>query len=464
MKYCMMLIVLSAVCLMPLRADEFEDLIQESARVARSYNRAVAAPNTRDDKEFRSCLENMKRQSVLVQRVIRKMELGQDFNFPLLTNELERIYQEAQSRSRSSDGLSGPSPRPRRMKTTSGRDRSRDHHNTSGGGKLDPRSTSPDGLLKVLTDDVAALRKMGFTTADGGSIKSSLETRRKLMEFKRLLEFFRKHCRSILHSGGQNRDASLERFFDTRMQRITILSTILMETARKNNPHSQPRFNIQTETSLMLNRFHELRENPQYRQSDGRTQRRKRTLSDTTSPTALWTEIDHSIRNINAQLIQWEQSGFQSDGPIRKTGKPAAGKEDPAAVLRQPARTAEYSSLDQKALAALLNKRRQAVIKSNSSMDGFDHDAERMYLLSLSRDQKRDYNNCLREFQQQGYSSGQAVRNAVLKTQTRLQMEPAMLPAAEMVRILQAMDKEEAKRLEKNDLKFKLERGQRIPD
>ena len=462
MKYCTMLIMLSAVCLMPLRAEEFEDLLQEGARVARNYNRAVAAPNTRDDKEFRSCLENMTRQSVLVQRVIRKLELGQDFNFPLLTNELERIYQEAQSRNKSSDGLSGPSLRPRRMKNSSGRNRSRDHH-TSGGGKIDAPSTSPEGLLKVLRDDVAALRKMGFTTQDGGSIKSSLETRRKLMEFKRLLEFFRKHCKAMLQAG-QNRDASLERFFDIRMQRMTILSTILMETARKSNPDSQPRFNIQTETSLMLNRFHELRENPQYRRSDGRAQHRKNTLSETTSPTALWTEIDHSIRNINAQLIQWEHSGFQSDEPIRKTGKPAAGKEDPAAVLRQPARTDEYSSLDQKALAALLGKRRQAVIRSNSSMDGFDRDAERMFLLSLSSDQRRDYNNCLREFQQQGYSSGQAVRNAVLKTQTRLQMETTMLPAKEMIRILQAMDKEEAKRLEKNDLKFKLERGQRIPN
>lgn len=462
MKYCRMLILLSVVCLLPLQADEFEDLIQESARVSRNYNRAVAAPNTRFDKEFRSCLENMKRQSVQVQRVIRQLDLGKDFNFPLLTNELERIYLEMQSRNKSSDGLSGS--RTRRSKNSTSRDRDRDRDRAPGGGKLDPHSVSPEGLLKVLTADVAALRKMGFTTEDGGSIKSSLETRRKLMEYKRLLDFFRKHYNTFLRADTQNRDVSLERFFDSRMQRMTILSTMLMETARKNNPDSLSRYNIQSETSQMLNRYHELRDNPQYRRKDGKTQHRKRTLAETTSPTALRTEIDFCIRNINAQLIQWEHSGFQSDEPIRKAGTAAPGKEDPAAVLRQPNRTDEYGSLDQKSLAALLNKRRQAVIRSNSSMDGFDHDAERMFLLSLSRDQRRIYNDCLRDFQQQGYSSGQAVRNAVLKTQTQLQMEDTMLPAAEMIRLLQAMDKEEAKRLEKNNIQFKLERGQRNPN
>ena len=38
-----------------------------------------------------------------------------------------------------------------------------------------------------------------------------------------------------------------------------------------------------------------------------------------------------------------------------------------------------------------------------------------------------------------------------------------MLPVAELIRLLQAMDKEEAKRLEKNNIQFKMERGQRNP-
>ena len=90
-------------------------------------------------------------------------------------------------------------------------------------------------------------------------------------------------------------------------------------------------------------------------------------------------------------------------------------------------------------------------------MDGFDRDAERQFVLTLSREDKRTYNEYLRNFQQQGYSSEQAVRNAVLKIQTRLQLESKPLPAREMIRILQALDKDRERRREKKDVEFKLE-------
>ena len=90
-------------------------------------------------------------------------------------------------------------------------------------------------------------------------------------------------------------------------------------------------------------------------------------------------------------------------------------------------------------------------------MDGFDRDAERQFVLSLSREDKRSYNEFLRSFQQQGHSSEQAVRNAVLKIQTRIQVEGKPLPAKEMIRILQALDKDQERRREKKDVEFKLE-------
>ena len=90
-------------------------------------------------------------------------------------------------------------------------------------------------------------------------------------------------------------------------------------------------------------------------------------------------------------------------------------------------------------------------------MDGFDRDAERQFVLTLSPEDKRSYNEFLRSFQQQGYSSEQAVRNAVLKIQTRIQVEGKPLPAKEMIRILQALDKDQERRREKKDVEFKLE-------
>ena len=49
------------------------------------------------------------------------------------------------------------------------------------------------------------------------------------------------------------------------------------------------------------------------------------------------------------------------------------------------------------------------------------------------------------------------VRNAVLKIQTRIQMEGKPLPAKEMIRLLQALDKDQERRREKKDVEFKLE-------
>ena len=90
-------------------------------------------------------------------------------------------------------------------------------------------------------------------------------------------------------------------------------------------------------------------------------------------------------------------------------------------------------------------------------MDGFDRDAERQFILTLSREDKRSYNEILRHFQQQGYSSEQAVRNAVLKADTKLKLEGKPLPAKELIRILQALDKDQERRREKQDVEFKLE-------
>lgn len=90
-------------------------------------------------------------------------------------------------------------------------------------------------------------------------------------------------------------------------------------------------------------------------------------------------------------------------------------------------------------------------------MDGFDRDAERQFVLTLSREDKRSYNEFLRSFQQRGYSFEQAVRNAVLKTNTKLQLEGKPLPAKESIRILQALDKDRERRREKQDVEFKLE-------
>ncbi len=430
-KTCWILLLLAGM-LSPVFADDFEDLIQACARISSNYNRAVQAGGTRFDKEFQTNLDHLKTVSRKNQVVIRRLGLGQDFNFPLIAAEIEQIYEGQKNQT-----------------------------GVKGSDKLHAHSDSPEGIFNVLADDVKALRKMEFTTEDGGSIKSSLETRRKLLEFRRLVDFFRKNYKAMLRNRGG--DPSLQRIFNERLIRMSALANLLMEIARKKYPDSASERNLQQEVEQLKKGFDAWQEKKgksggkpkNHRRKSNKSGNSNRRLDGMNTSASMSAEIDYSLKNINQQLIRWEQAGFRSDDPISRGGRNDAA--DPADAMEKQAEKRDYEAMTQQQLNAQLQKRRQEIFRSNSSMDGFDRDAERKYLLSLPREQRRQYSDYLREFQKQGYASGEATRNAVLKIHTQMKMESKIPAKKELVQILKALDKDEERRLEKNDIKFKLE-------
>ena len=437
--------LLSAVLILSVSADDFEDFIQVSAKVSNNYNRGVITRGTRFDKEYQMNLELMQKLASRVQSVIRKLQLGQDFDFPWIALELEKIYRGGQEQAASG-------------RTRDGK------YRQSNQTRLDPYSESPDGILKVLTNDVKELRKMKFSTDDGGSIKPSLETSRKLLEFKRLVAFFRMNYRKIIKSQQQKKDVSLDKLFKNRLRRMSQLAVTLMETARQQYPDTMSRHNLHNEVT-QLQKYFDAWEEFRVKNPPRSQNRRKKNapvrsrLDGLNSIHAFHAEIDVSLRNINEQLNLWEQAGFRSDPPIQRAAR-NGNPDDPAAPLLQPSRKIDYSAMDQKQLNTLLQQRRQEIFRSNRSMDGFDRDAERRYLMTLSREQKRLYNDSIRDYQQQGYSAGQAARSAILKVHTRIRMEKQPLPAKEVIRILQALDRDQDRRQENNkDIDFKRERA-----
>ena len=429
-----MTILLFAGLIFSAAGDDLEDFIQDCAKLSTNYNRLIRSKGTRLDKEYQINLDHLKILSNRIQPVIRRLGIGQDIDFPQLTAELEHIYLGNQSPS----GIKGSA-------------------------KLHSHSNSPEGLLKVLTADVKALRKMEFTTEEGGSIKTSLETKRRLLEYRRLLDFFRQNYHKI-NKGPHSRDPSLERIFQQRIKRMSALSVHLMEIARRKYPGTLSKNNLQTETAELLKYYeawNELRSKRFSSKNRSRNRNPKNTkrLDGLNTTTALHTEIITSLRNLSDLLIQWEQAGFKSDDPINKNRAGSAAETDPAAVMRQENNSKDYSAMSTKELAKLLEKRRMAIIKSNRSMDdGFDRDAERKYLLTLPREYKRFYNEKLREYRQQGYAAGPAVRSAILTVNTKIQMEDKTPPAKEMIRMLIALDKDEERNENTKGVEFKLER------
>ena len=420
--------------LMPLCADDFEDFIQVCARTASNYKAAMRSPDTRFDREFQTSLDQQRSLGRRIQQVIRDLKLGQDFNFPMMADEVERIYQGTKQKT----GAKGTS-------------------------KLQAHSDSPDFIYQVLAEDIKALRKMEFTTEDGGSIKPSLETRRRLNEFRRLLDFFRKNYHKSIRQ--KKNDPTLQRIFQPRLMRMSALATELAAIARSRYPDAAPLHSIESEVARLNKCYEAWKDLPptivktksaRSAKSGRKTKEiRPARIDGLNSAGALQAEINVCIRNINEQLISWEHSGFLSDDPILRKGE--NGSAGPAAMASRSGRKVDYASMDQQSLNALLRKRRQEIIKSNTSMDGFDRDAERKYLLTLPRDHRRKYSDYLREFQEQGYSSEQAVRSAILKIHTQVRMESDPPSKKELIQILTALDKDEDRRLEKNDIKFKLE-------
>ncbi len=359
--------------------DDFEDLIQASATIANNYNGAIDAPKTRFDQEYRAHLQNFKRLAGNVQAVIRNLNLGQDFNFPAIANELETIY-------------TGNSGRTSKKQSPSHKENL-------------PYSSSPEGLLKALQFDINELRKMDFTTEDGGSIKASLETRRKLKEFERLYNFFRENAMSLYKNQS---DVSLQKIFDARASRMQALAIELSLLLRKDSPGSYQKYNLQEETETMIRSYNELTDAPDKSQNPKKRPFKTNRL-DGKNASALRTEMNVSIRRIREILIQLEQSGFESDPPLRRKSSGGADSDDPAAALKKGGKNeVAYADMSRSKLVDELEKKRNEIFRGNTSMDGFDTQSERLYLITLSRDQKKLYNGYLKEFQDLGYSSGLA--------------------------------------------------------
>ncbi len=410
--------------------DDFEDLIQASATIANNYNGAMDAPRTRFDQEYRAHLQNFKRLAGNVQAVIRNLNLGQDFNFPAIANELETIY-------------TGNSGRASKKQSPSHKENL-------------PYSSSPEGLLKALQFDINELRKMDFTTEDGGSIKASLETRRKLKEFERLYNFFRENAMSLRKNQS---DVSLQKIFDARASRMQALSIELSLLLRKSSPGSYQKYSIQEETETMIRSYNELADAPDKTQNQKKRPFKTNRL-DGKSATALRTEMNVSIRRIREILIQLEQSGFESDPPLRRKSSSGADSDDPAAALKKGGKSeTAYADMSRSKLVDELEKRRNDIFRGNTSMDGFDSQSERLYLITLSREQKKLYTGYLKEFQDLGYSSGLATRSAILKIHTKLKNEKENTPTAEIVKMLERLDKEEKKIKEDQKIKLEMKKG-----
>ena len=396
---------LLAVFLLPVVfADDFEDFEQAAAVVAANYNRAVDSHGTRFEVSYKQHVSSMCELAKKVQRVINRLKLGDDLNLTGISEEIRRIYEENNKDFKAN------------------RNKMR---------KMVGRSKDPSTLFKILTADIKNLKTMRFTTENGGSIKESLETKRRLIAYDRILKFFMKHQASYRKAKD---DDSFMKLFDERMAVLKKLGDALGIYMRARNPNAGTRVNIQAETDSMLKNFYELHES----QKKKKTYTVKRAGGSTTV-NAISSEMHFALQNIRAFLIELNNAGFETDPPLSGGGK--EDREKPEASSRDD----RYENMSYAELTAELLKRRKEIYRSNTSMDGFDREALSAYLGTLSREQRRKYNKYLKEYLDSGYKNNQATRSAVLQLHTQLISEKNTMTAKEMAAVLKRIDKQKKK-------------------
>ena len=432
-----LMFVLTAI---PLAGDDFEDFIQSCSIVASNYNQAVKAPGTRFDTEYIHHLRNMQRLGKSVQQTVNHLQLGKDFIFPKLAADLQRTFQENSKKY-----------------VNSVSEKRKNNHKSVSNNKLSENQTanSPDSIFKIIQFDVMELRKMEFTTEEHGSIMLTLETHRSFLEFKRLFKFF-KQFQYRARTQGYN-DPVFAQIFKQRMLLLRSSAGKITRILRKNSPGTMQKFNLNQEVEHLLSNFNNLAE--QNSMNRGRKQVQKKRINGVNTATGLHTDMNYAMRNIQDFINQLDQSNFETDPPIRKNGRADNRKsdDDPADILNQNKEKNDYTKLSRKELHKLLNQRRNKIFRGNTSMDEFDNRSEKLYLTTLSNQQRRLYSSYLKEFQQSGYAAGVAVRSAILKLHTQLRTSREMLTSKEMIQLLRRLDSEIKKQEEKNtDLKFDL--------
>ena len=398
---------LLTVFLLPaVSADDFEDFEQAAAVVAANYNRAVDSHGTRFENSYRQHVISMCELAKKVQRVINRLKLGDDLNLVGISEEIRRIYEENNKDFKANKN---------KLK------------------KMVGRSKDPSTLFKILAMDIRNLKTMRFTTENGGSIKESLETKRRLIAYDRILKFFMKYQASYRKAKD---DDSFMKLFDERMTALKKLGDALGIYMRARNPNARTRINIQAETDSMLKSFYE-------------SQQKKKTYTvkragGSTTVNAISSEMHFALQNIRAFLIELNNAGFETDPPLSSSGKKESSESAEASSSDN-----RYENMSYAELTAELAKRRKEIYRSNTSMDGFDREALSAYLGTLSREQRRKYNKYLKEYLDSGYKNNQATRSAILQLHTQLISEKNTMTAKEMAAVLKRIDRQKKKKEEK---------------
>ena len=405
------IVIFSFFLFLPLvQADVLDDFEIELARVAQTgnYKNALNAPDTRFAKEYELSLSHLERLGRKLDRSISSFLPENHFSFQSLSRSLTGIYNFNTQKMRHPENFR------KNRKNEGKKNRKNDLKNIL---------QDPVAIFKLLQNDIKILRKAGYSEEKGfggmeknplaGTLFSYQHSFRTFVLFRHY--YFRKKVAG-----------DFRKEFDSRLKSFQSNGIKLQnQLGRYAGRTASPDCNIARETSVMIRNFEKYRE----MLLKGRRGSGKNTTASSNR------EILHSQRKIDETLSLLERNGL---GKSHFTGG--------AAFPGRKKTLFSYEDMDQSSLEKELLKRRQTIYKGNTLMDGFDKDSLRKYLLTLTPDEKKFFDQLRKDRIKAGSRPEGATRTAILA----IHSEGKIRADAKTLRtLLLKLDKEEERLREK---------------
>lgn len=415
--------------------SEYEELL---SRASSGYKSALRAPESRYGQDFEKNLQHFKNVSRSLQNSAGKY--GRDFNFAVLSQDIETMYKKAKdflqyqkdgSRSntlRDNDfrekKVRDPYKRDTAGKNRKKRSRYSNNKNRRNDDKRNEmiRSLDPLPLFKILAADLKTLQKMNFSAKTNENMRTAI----LIDEYKRLVNFYRSHYLSYLYR--QNSPQYMKEI--SRRGRLMQISAqqVMNTVGRRNGGELSCNLSKETATLLRVTDFHTADMAKQ-------DERGKKARSHHNRQ-----EARYSFNKINETLAQ-----LQKDFTL------PVGKKVKRKVADLPAKE-DLKEHNEVVLQKKLLHLRSSIFKKNTLMTGVDKNTLRQFRLTLSKTEQREFDRVRKEYTKNGYEENSAARYACVRI---LNTPAKKIPKRELVQIFQRYEREINKENDKEkDLEF----------
>lgn len=374
---------LAVNCALPVIADDFEDFEESLATIAREYRRVVSVGrDTRIAKEYEEKIRNLQSLSIKIQKSIDTLGLGADFDFHTICKQMSAHYYADLTDSKTVN---------------------------TGNGTMSFFML----MVRVLTYDIKELKKLEFSSADGGYYNPAFMEKLKLLEFDRTFRFCKTYITDLDNFSEYD---EYKKLYEKRLNRMKYLAADISDKLRGDNPEFSKKYNLIKEAKIFFECYDVLVSRHMKNLSSSQLGRKSGRVSPVKNSPG--EEFRYSCEKINSAINELYHSEY-STNPTEK----AKADKDAEAAAALESRTSSSKKFDNDSPAELARKlaeARERIYKSNNALVGIDSVVVSKYMTTLTDAQVKIFNDTVKKYTERGYAEDRAKSSALLEIHANL--------------------------------------------